>query len=145
MGFLLDKMTKTITIRDLLKENPKGYRIESGTDLRGACLSNAKLYDADLSNADLRKADLYSTNLRGADLSNADLRGADLSDANLRKADLRCANLYGADFTKISTFSNSRKELGACLRGIRYDSNTRYDKDSTLDLYIKNLESKVDE
>jgi len=69
----------------------------------------------------------------GADLTGADLRGVNLTDADLRGANIYGADLTGADFT------------GAYFRGIKYDSNTKYDEGSNLDLYIKNLESKIDE
>ena len=71
------------------------------TNLRGANLSRACLYDSDLRGADLRDANLHDADLIGAWLRDANLRGADLSEAHLQDSDLseawlRDTNLRGA-------------------------------------------------
>jgi uncharacterized protein YjbI with pentapeptide repeats len=81
----------------------KGKRANlEGTDLSGANLCQANLFNAnlsgaDLSGADLRKAILYRANLRDANLNRADLRKAILVESNLYRANLEGANLVGAD------------------------------------------------
>ena len=63
--------------------------------------------------------------LTGANLYGADLRRANLGGANLRRANLRGADLRGADLR------------GAKLKDILYNNKTKYDKGSSLDIYIK--------
>ena len=75
--------------------------------------------------ANLSGADLRYAKLGGANLIGADLRYANLIEADLRGADLRYAKLGGADLR------------GAKLKDILYDNNTKYDKGSPLDIYIK--------
>ena len=60
--------------------------------------------------------------LKGAHLEGAALIGANLSGTNLEGAILMGASLEDVKFNHI-----------------RYDSNTKYDEGSALDLYIKSL------
>jgi hypothetical protein len=75
-GKLLFTSKKAKTIKEAVEE-----AVEEDTNLRGA---------------DLREANLWEANLRGAALWGADLRGADLRGATLWKANLRGADLRGA-------------------------------------------------
>jgi uncharacterized protein YjbI with pentapeptide repeats len=98
-------------------------------NLMGADLSGAKLYDADfrganLQDANLKGANLYNATLQDADLYDANLQGADLFEANFRNANLRGADLRGA-------FLVGAKLTGADLRGILYDSKTKWPKGFT--------------
>ena len=68
----------------------------SGSDLRGADLSRARLRGANLRASWLSGADLSMADLREADMEEAILDGACLEDANLRSANLQFANLSGA-------------------------------------------------
>jgi TIR domain/Pentapeptide repeats (8 copies) len=99
-------------------------------DLRGANLTDARLFladlhGADLTEADLRGADLHEAklteaNLTGADLNGAYLNGADLRDAYLIWADLTTADLHGADLRGADlTWANlhAAKLTGANLTG----------------------------
>jgi uncharacterized protein YjbI with pentapeptide repeats len=125
-----------------------------GADLRGAFLKGASLYNANLQGADLVDANLMGADLSGAKLYNADFRGANLQDANLKganlynatlqDADLYDANLQGADLFE-ANFRNANlrgadlrgaflvgaKLTGADLRGILYDSKTKWPKGFT--------------
>ena len=110
------------------------YEIKRGAYPRGANLVGhldyqtlqARFLEYEIKpRADLRRADLVGADLIGADLREANLVGVDLGGADLREADLRRADFYGADL------------IGADLEDILYDSNTRYDKGSSLDIYIK--------
>jgi uncharacterized protein YjbI with pentapeptide repeats len=74
-------------------------------DLRGATLSEAKLYRIDLSSVHLEGTDLSS-----ADLGDADLRGAVLQDTNFSMADLKSANFEWTDLIRVNL-------SGADLRG----------------------------
>lgn len=71
----------------------RGYKIESGANLRGADLNFSILRGANLSGANLSDANLRMADLRGANLTGANLRGADLRDANLSGARLSGAQL----------------------------------------------------
>jgi uncharacterized protein YjbI with pentapeptide repeats len=82
----------------------------SGADLSRAFLSLADLGRTNLSFADLRGANLIRADLRRANLRNADLRGANLSDADLSDADLSRANLCDAN---LSDADLSRANLNA--------------------------------
>jgi len=75
-------------------------RLEA-SNLSGAVLDSAYLYDAWLDSANLSDASLVGANLRTAWIDSADLSGADLSDTDLTSvwlgsADLSSANLGGA-------------------------------------------------
>ncbi len=63
-----------------------GYKIQPGTNL-----SVADLTDVDLSWANLSRANLFEAVLSGADLTAANLSGADLEGANLTGANLERA------------------------------------------------------
>jgi uncharacterized protein YjbI with pentapeptide repeats len=102
------------------------------TDLHGAMLGGADLYEASLIGANLRKANLHRTILKKADLGAADLYKANLSEANLAGADLGAvnlggANLSGAELNGVNLFqANLRKANldGAFLSGADlYEAN----------------------
>ncbi len=75
------------------------------TDLQGACLRHARLFETSLAEADLTGADLESADLRGAILQAAHLQETNLANAHLEKANaafavLRDANLKNAILRK---------------------------------------------
>jgi len=94
-----------------------GEAMWPGIDLRGACLTGAKLVDVNLENADLEGANIDFADLSGAklhgaalaqlkgcraDLARADLSFARAPNANLSQSDLLDANLEGALLTDAS-------------------------------------------
>jgi uncharacterized protein YjbI with pentapeptide repeats len=81
------------------------------SNLRGADLQGANLYEASLRGADLREANLQGASLRGADLREANLYEASLRGADLREANLRGANLYGADLRGYLYLKGSRNDI----------------------------------
>lgn len=108
----------------------------TGSDLKGADLSDLIFGGTILRRANLCGAHLYQTyfcdarlefaNLSGAFLGRAELRGtklksANLSDTDLRFADLRSADLSGANLSR------------ANLRDIKWDSKTNWKKAYGLD------------
>ena len=78
-------------------------------DLKGVCLTGAKLRGADLrdidadgtdfSGADLREANFRGASLRRAHFCKSDLRGADFEDAALTATDVTGADLHGVRAT----------------------------------------------
>jgi uncharacterized protein YjbI with pentapeptide repeats len=84
-----------------------------GANLKGANLTDARVFAGNLSTLQLSKGDrcvdtaqqsdnvhFCRTNLQGADLRFAELQGADLSRAELQGADLSRAQLQGADLSR---------------------------------------------
>jgi Pentapeptide repeats (8 copies) len=87
----------------------------SGTNLRGAQLTEARLEGAILHKADLDRALLWKADLKGAILVEAHLKGAMLLGANLEgaalwKADLEGAVLWKADLKRANLAEADLKE-----------------------------------
>jgi len=102
-------------VPDLSGANLGEIDLIGDTNLKGADLSFADLFEASIEQLRLKGA-----NLEGADLRFAQLWKADLRDANLNSADLTGASLEGADMRGANLFSarlENSKLAGARLEG----------------------------
>ena len=68
-----------------------------GLGLKGANMSNIRIYNLGLPGADLRNGDYWYIDLTNANLTGAHLQCCELVDGNLTNANFTDANLQGAD------------------------------------------------
>lgn len=121
--------------------------VKQKTDLSGANLSGANLYEANLSGAYLRDCNLRYSNLSGSDLRGSDLRYSNLSDCILRYSNLSGANLYeaylrGADLSGADlsgAYLSGANLSGVYLRGAKGYSQSH---DFFFELVRRNLVDK---
>ena len=100
-----------------------------GLGLKGANMSNIRIYNlglpgANLEGADLRNGDYWYIDLTNANLTGANLQRCELVDGNLTNTNFTDANLQGADLrgTNLDGAVLTRANLqGADLRGTNLD------------------------
>lgn len=115
-----NKVCELEAVQELLDAYARGERNFSGSDLRGALLSNVSLPEIDLVESYLMNIDLSGSNLRKAEFQLAKLQGANFSGADLSYANLSGVDLSGADLSNtilISTNLQQTKLQGANLSG----------------------------